>query len=250
MQDTLRRLESAIPMLQREHELGPRWLECGPDDVPFPPPAEFPLRPRPRASEYIRRIAEVSAARTPHRSPHVIPGPPYSLIVVDKPDASNAFSYGFGPDGGGGIVVFSGFLDDVLSKGGVSKDAMNLSQSVATTELQSPPSSSWWSALFGGIFPSTPVVPPTPSHPIPTDEQTSELAILLAHELAHLILSHHLETLSSTSVVWPGVVSIVTDVVRAVLFPITMMCKSNFHACVLFSLADLEIFPPSWTLLE
>ncbi|KAH8099924.1 hypothetical protein BXZ70DRAFT_192706 [Cristinia sonorae] len=217
--DTLRRLESAIPTLQREQELGSRWLECGPDDIPFPPPAEYPLRPRPRASEYIRRFAEVSASRTPHRSPHGIPGPPYSLLVVDKPEASNAFSYGFGPDGGGGIVVYSGFLDDVLSKGGVAPGDMDLSQ---TAQPQTQPTS-WWSALFGGIFPTSPTIVSAPPHPIPTEEQTSELAILLAHELAHLILSHHLETLSSTSVVFPGVVSILTDVLRAVLFPVTMM---------------------------
>jgi len=220
VQDTLRRLEGAIPSLQHEQDLGSRWLECGPDDIPFPPPADFPLRPRPRASEYIRRFAEVSAARTPHRSPHVIPGPPYSLMVVDKPESSNAFSYGFGPDGGGGIVVFSGFLDDVLSKGGVTQPEENgFSQLVAPAQTQP----SWWSAVFGGIFPSSPAVPAAPAHPRPTEEQTSELAILLAHELAHLILSHHLETLSSTSVVWPGIVSIVTDVVRAILFPVTMM---------------------------
>ncbi|THH33210.1 hypothetical protein EUX98_g978 [Antrodiella citrinella] len=221
VRDTLQRLEGAIPSLQHEQDLGSRWLECGPDDIPFPPPADHPLRPRPRASEYIRRLAEVSCSRTPHRSPHVIPGPPYSLIVVDKPESSNAFSYGFGPDGGGGVVVFSGFLNDVLSKGGASQtDEMDFSQTMSPA--QSEPTS-WWSAIFGGIFPLSAAVSAAPPHPIPTEAQTSELAILLAHELAHLILSHHLETLSSTSVVWPGVVSIVTDVVRAILFPVTMM---------------------------
>ncbi|TCD69340.1 hypothetical protein EIP91_007896 [Steccherinum ochraceum] len=222
VQDTLRRLEGVIPMLQHEQELGSKWLECGPDDIPFPPPADYPLRPRPRASEYIRRFAEVSCARTPHRSPHVIPGPPYSLMVVDNPEASNAFSYGFGPDGGGGIVVFSGFLDDVLSKGGAVASTMEEMQFSHPSDPAQSQSTSWYSALFGGIFPSQPAVP-APPHPIPTEEQTSELAILLAHELSHLILSHHLETLSSTSVVWPGIVSIVTDVVRAMLFPVTMM---------------------------
>jgi len=37
-------------------------------------------------------------------------------MVVEDPDARNAFSYGFGPDGVGGIVIFSGFIDDFLSK--------------------------------------------------------------------------------------------------------------------------------------
>ena len=56
----------------------------------------------------------------------------------------------------------------------------------------------------------------------PTPEQTSQLAILLAHELSHLILSHHLETLSSASVVIPGTVSFASDMFRAFLFPFTM----------------------------
>lgn len=141
-------------------------------------------------------------------APHAIPGPPYSLLVVDKPGASNAFSYGFGPDGGGGVVVYSGFLDDILSR------------SYEKTKQSSPPKgTSWWSYLFGGL--SAP--PPPPSHPTPSPEQTSELAILLAHELAHLVLSHHLETLSSVNIFVPGVLSIVSDVLRVVVFPITMV---------------------------
>lgn len=204
IRDTLRRLEGAIPVLQHEDELCGHWIDCGPDDIPLPPPAEYPLRPRPRGSEYLRRLAEMTCARTVAPLPHVIAGPPYSLLVIDKPDASNAFSYGFGPDGGGGIVVFSGFLDEVLSR----------NQAPAP---QSEPQS-WLSQLFG-------LGPRAPAHPVPTEEQTAELATLLAHELAHLVLSHHIETLSSGSIVWPSVLSIVTDAVRAFLFPVTMLCK-------------------------
>ena len=219
VRDTLRRLEGVIPLLQRESELEAKWLECGPDDVPLPPPADYPLKPRPRASEYVRKFAELTCGRTPPPAPHAVQGPPYSLIVVDKPDSSNAFSYGFGPDGGGGVVVFSGFLDDVLSK--------NRCEAPPPPPAEPP---SWYRSLFGGLFTAA---PPAPSHPIPTEEQTSELAILLAHELSHLILSHHLETLSSGSIIWPGILSITTDIVRAVLFPITMLCtypSCLFHA--------------------
>lgn len=204
--DTLRKLEGVIPLLQHEHDLEAKWLECGPHDVPLPPPAEYPLRPRPRASEVVRNFAELSCGRRVPPSPHGIPGPPYSLVVVDKPDSSNAFSYGFGPDGGGGIVVFSGFLDDVIRKHPFPADHVP------------PVQQSWWSALFGGLSSNAAQPPPTP-----TREQTEELAILLAHELSHLILSHHLETLSSGSIIWPGVISIMTDVVRAVMFPVTML---------------------------
>lgn len=205
VQDTLRKLESAIPILQSEQFLEPLWLERNPRGRPLPPPAEYPLRPRPRVSENLRKFCEMTCARTVNPAPHAIPGPPYSLLVIDKPDASNAFSYGFGPDGGGGVVVYSGFLNDVLSKVGP----------IAPTPTAEE--TSWWSSLFGNISRSS------QPHPVPTAEQTSELAILLAHELAHLVLSHHLETLSSATIIIPGVMSVVTDTIRALLFPITML---------------------------
>lgn len=207
VRDTLRRLENVIPVLQSEHALEPVWLERGADDKPLPPPADFPLRPRPRGSEYLRWFCEKAVDRQTNPAPHTISGPPYSLLVIDKPDASNAFSYGFGPDGGGGVVIYSGFLDDILSH---------------SCETPPPPSASkqsWNSYLLGSFFSSL----PQSSHPIPTPEQTSELAILLAHELAHLVLSHHLETLSSVTIIAPGVLSILSDTVRALLFPITML---------------------------
>ncbi|CCM02219.1 uncharacterized protein FIBRA_04299 [Fibroporia radiculosa] len=208
VQDTLRQLEAVIPVLQNEKELLPDWMDPDSFGIERPPPADYPLRPRPRASDYFRRFAEAASSRTVPSAPHVIPGPPYSLLVVDQPDSSNAFSYGFGPDGAGGVVVFSGFLDDILSKHPTSSGA------------PPPARTSWFSGLFGGLFTLGTRVPP---HPTPTEEQTSELAILLAHELAHLLLTHHIETLSSGSIIWPGIMSIVTDVVRTLLFPFTML---------------------------
>ena len=185
--------------------LCPDWINSGTDsDIPLPPPAEYPLRPRPRGSETLRRWAELSAARVAPPSPHAIAGPPYSLLLVDRPDASNAFSYGFGPDGGGGIVVFSGFLDEVLAR--------------HPAPPPGPVPRSFLSQLLG-------LGPRAPPHPAPTEAQTAELATLLAHELAHLVLSHHIETLSSGSIVWPSVLSIVTDAIRAFLFPVTMLCE-------------------------
>ncbi|KAJ7274375.1 hypothetical protein B0H12DRAFT_1088370 [Mycena haematopus] len=211
VRDTLRELERTIPVLLNEEELCKNWANGGQDDIPLPPPANHPLRPRPRASEYLRMFTESMCKRHVAPVPHSIPGPPYSLLVVDKPEASNAFSYGFGPDGGGGIVVYSGFLDEILAR--------------APCEWDKPPpaapqSSSWWSSLIGGIFSP---IPPSPTHPVPTPSQTAELAILLSHELAHLVLSHHLETLSSATIIIPGVMSMVSDIIRVVIFPVTMM---------------------------
>jgi hypothetical protein len=128
---------------------------------------------------------------------------------VDKPEASNAFSYGFGPDGGGGIVVYSGFLDEILSRAPPEYEIV----------APEPQSSSLWSSLVGGIFGA----PSPPTHPVPTASQTAELAILLSHELSHLVLSHHLETLSSATIIIPTIMSMASDIIRVVIFPFTMM---------------------------
>ncbi|KAF5377352.1 hypothetical protein D9757_007998 [Collybiopsis confluens] len=195
---TLRRLEATVPILVQESARCPEWLTT---DRPMPPPAEYPLTPRPRASEYLRYLCEKMCDRDAPPVPHSIPGPPYNLLLVERPDALNAFSYGFGPDGGGGIVVYSGFIYDILSR------------------ISTPPppqqQQSWWSLLLGG--------PSPPRQLVPGEAQTSELAILLAHELAHLILSHHLETLSSATVIIPGTLSIFSDIVRVLIFPFTML---------------------------
>ncbi|KAF8806968.1 hypothetical protein BYT27DRAFT_6614786 [Phlegmacium glaucopus] len=210
VRDTLRKLETGIPVLAREWELCPNWAEGGSDHKPLPPPARYPLRPRPRASEYLHyfccKLTENPQASTIFNS--TPPGPPYSLLVVDKPELSNAFSYGFGSDGGSGIVIYSGFLDDVLAKNSPQHEA------------PPPPKQSFLSKFVTGIFSGPPSPPP---HPIPTEEQTSELAILLAHEMAHLILCHHLESLSSVTVIVPGTLSIASDVLRVIIFPITML---------------------------
>lgn len=210
--DTLRKLEASIPVLAQEPELCPNWTEVAPDCPPLPPPAEFPLRPRPRASEYLHwlcnKVARHDSNITPagaSRAPTT--GAPYSLLLVDKPDASNAFSYGFGPNGGSGIVVYSGFLDDIIAK----------VPCPPPDQKQQP--TSLWNKLFGGVFFS----PPAPPHPTPTPEQTTELAILLAHEMAHLILAHHLESLSSVNVIVPGTLSIASDMIRVLIFPVTML---------------------------
>ena len=47
--------------------------------------------------------------------------------------------------------------------------------------------------------------------------------MLLSHELSHLVLAHHLETLSSSTVLVPGVWSIFSDVMRTLLFPFTAL---------------------------
>lgn len=226
VQDTLHRLEGVIPMLQHEHELNTHWLDLASDEPPLPPPAEYPLRPRPRATDCMRKFSDTLCGRKSTSSAHVISGPPYSLLIADRPDAANAFSYGFGPDGACGIVVYSGFLDDILSKAPVQSSPARTS---VTPHLQE---SSWLSYLFGSLLgaPQTPLM--TPSRSIPTEEQTTELAILLAHEVAHLVLSHHIETLSSGTIIMPAIISMVSDIARTLVFPVTMLFGPFFNDAI------------------
>ncbi|KAM6490470.1 hypothetical protein JOM56_013813 [Amanita muscaria] len=214
--ETLRKLEATIPLLSQTTEASTDWTEPRPNGAPMPPPTQYPLTPRPRASEFLHRMCEtvtdMSKGKQQHRkslNPSSFEGPPYSLLLVDRPDAPNALSYGFGPDGGGGIVVYSGFLDEIFSKHPIQYEQPRADQN-----------QSWWSQIVKQLFLSSPPPPPKPK---PTPEQTTELAILLAHELAHLILSHHLETLSSATIVVPGVLSIASDVIRILVFPMTML---------------------------
>ncbi|KAF8896337.1 hypothetical protein BD779DRAFT_1495280 [Infundibulicybe gibba] len=206
--DTLRKLEATIPVLVHEPEMCADWLQRDDNSIPLPPPSEYPLRPRPRASDMLHWYCEMLCNKKPPTTPHSVAGPPYSLLVVDRPEASNAFSYGFGPNGSGGVVVYSGFLDDIFSRHPLETPLDTTKEPV-----------SWWSRLFGGIFSP----PSPPRHPVPSAEQTAELAILLAHELAHLVLSHHLESLSSATVILPGTLSMASDIIRVLIFPITML---------------------------
>lgn len=171
----------------------------------------------------MRRFSDTLCGQKSTSSAHVISGPPYSLLIADRPDAANAFSYGFGPDGACGIVVYSGFLDDILSKTPVQR---NYRRTSATPYHQE---TSWRSYLFGSLFSAPPTSPTVPSLPIPTEEQTTELAILLAHEVAHLLLSHHIETLSSGTIIIPAIISMVADMARTLVFPVTMLFGPFFN---------------------
>lgn len=228
VQTVLRQLEEVIPILAHETELDFPWLERGPDDVPLPPPSKHPLRPRSSPKEYLRyacnRMKDKGACAGSVKndfkndfsesSPHLIPGPPYNLLLVDRPDCDNAFSFGFGPNGAGGIVVYTGFLDSVIA-----------TNPRTVNPKESPNGSrSYLAALLGSFYPSSsPSSSLSPPPCQPTPEQNTQLAILLAHELAHLILAHHLETLSSGTIVVPGTVAILSDLMRAMLFPFTML---------------------------
>lgn len=164
------------------------------EGVPTPPSTGYPIKPRPRMSCMIH--SALPGGDKSSGQEHLELGPPYSLLLMDKPER-NAFSYGFGGKGAGGIVVFTGLLDDILKEG-------------TPRPVEAP--KTFWSTLFGS---------PPPSRPQPTEEQTLHLACVLAHEMGHLLLSHHLETLSQQQVLWPSILGLSVDLTRAFIWPLT-----------------------------
>lgn len=58
---------------------------------------------------------------------------------------------------------------------------------------------------------------------LPSREQTQALAVLLSHELAHLVLSHTLESYASTSLLIPHLTKLGSDVLRTLVYPITAL---------------------------
>ncbi|KIO20462.1 hypothetical protein M407DRAFT_245803 [Tulasnella calospora MUT 4182] len=231
---TLRRLERAVLILHNiegyREAYEQHLMSQEGDQVLYPPPPKYPLLPRGRASTLLHEMpvhsdadhekgAEAAAHHSHHVAPHTLLGPPYALLVVNK-DESNAFSYGFGPKGAGGVVVYSGFLDDIL-------DRKPANQQVSQPPTPPPASRSLWSSVFGSASPPAPSPPPL-SQVGPTPEQTSKLATLLAHELSHLVLSHHIETLSKGTILFPSVVSIAVDTIRSLLYPLTFVVGPFF----------------------
>lgn len=116
--------------------------------------------------------------------------------------------------------MFSGILDEILA---TDENAMEMIKEPTAEPISQP---GGISGLLRSMFSPTPPPSPIPSaRPIvqPTREQELKLASVLAHELAHLLLSHHLESLSSTTVLVPVAAGLVGDLLRTILFPITML---------------------------
>jgi hypothetical protein len=225
VEQTMRRLEASILTMYNISQYREMFENEGTITSTLPPPPEYPLLPRPRASQMLHALPMSDDHHGPqtadkphshHVPPHVLLGPPYSLLIVENPDR-NAFSYGFGAGGSGGVVLYTGFLDEVLS--------LTCDVATSSTSTSSPPPKqvSFLQSLFGLGRPAAPPKP-GPGLETVTAEQTSALATLLAHELSHLILSHHLETLSS-GIFTPLVSGIFIDFVRVLIFP----CK--LHLC-------------------
>lgn len=52
-------------------------------------------------------------------------------------------------------------------------------------------------------------------------EQEEALAVLVAHELAHLVLSHTIESYATTALLWPQLEKLGWDMLRVFIYPVT-----------------------------
>jgi hypothetical protein len=202
VQGTLRQLESGVIWAVERDDAGDN--NRPPDATGlWPPPSKYPLRPRSRAAA--RLHAALPGGEKDSGEEHLELGPPYNIMIMEAPD-KNAFSYGFGGKGSGGIVIFTGLLDDILAHDGETP----------SDPPPPPPERGFFGSLLGSPQPR-----PRATTPAPTDAQTLHLATVIAHEMAHLLLSHHLEALSHQQVLWPSVVGLSVDVLRAFIWPFT-----------------------------
>lgn len=174
-----------------------------------------------------------------------------SILVVERPE-SNAFSFGFygatEQNQPGVIIVFTGAIDDIMQAGLTSTSATLVESAPALgkkTEVEAkyaldyaPKYShssgldepSWIRSFFGSILPtaSLPHIDSSFHGQVEqgvavSREQEEALAILLAHELAHLVLSHTIESYASTTLLWPQLEKLGWDMLRVFIYPLTMV---------------------------
>jgi len=198
-------------------------------DILHAPPTAYPLKSRTtsltaaelgwKGRTMLAKHTEVEGGHRPSLAAD------YDLLVIDRAE-SNSFAFGFGPDEidaspdskgtRGVIVVYTGFIDEILGR-------------TPTADHATPvPAPATQSSFFGGLFPGAGRKQPAQSEllnlvpdMLPSQEQTKAMAVLLSHELAHLVLSHTLEAYASTSLLVPHLSKLTSDVVRTLLFPLT-----------------------------
>ncbi|KAK4047154.1 hypothetical protein OIV83_005606 [Microbotryomycetes sp. JL201] len=241
-QAILRKLEAGIPTLAQEQSDSVTMADCL-----VPPPTRYPLKPRTTAMTaqqmgwkghlLLGKGQEGYATEDANLTTE------YELVLLDSPEA-NAFSFGFGVDHQdlgadskgrrGVIVVYTGFIQEVLG------DKYRAAQAAVSSKPcdQSPQSRS----LLGFLSsePDSKQADPLPNaisenlmpSVLPDLEQTQRLAVLLSHELAHLVLSHTLESYASTSLLFPHVSKLFSDLIRTFTFPFTAILGPFFNDAI------------------
>ncbi|KAK4048246.1 hypothetical protein OIO90_005865 [Microbotryomycetes sp. JL221] len=231
----LRKLEAGIPLLANDtivksHSKDP--VRATESEL-IPPPTKYVLKPRATTmtAQELGWQGKTIVGKHRHQHEHTNVNQlatEYELVVIDRAEP-NAFSFGFSVDEKdmgadskgkrGVLVVYTGFIQEVL--GGQSASTASSGQALSRS-----------SSLFGANLKPKPIdpieanlMPPT----LPTMDQTQRLAVLLSHELAHLVLSHTLESYASTSLLFPHITKLFSDLVRTFTFPFTALLGPFFN---------------------
>lgn len=225
VEDILDKLETNLPNLAHVDDSAMLPSRAGatadgPNTSILPPPLRYPL---------------ASSGRTVHLSRR------NSVLVIERPE-SNAFSFGFygcvDEPQPGVIIVFTGAIDEIMKAGGAKEHMgpleLQAAQAkayeqhagvLAATKEEEP---SWLRAFFGSIVPTSATPVPMLNNAsqvvVPVSkEQEEALAVLLAHELAHLVLSHTIESYASTTLLWPQLEKLGWDMLRVFIYPVTAL---------------------------
>jgi hypothetical protein len=190
-ENILARLEDGVPALRATSHGGDTSLH----DISFsdlsPPSLRYPLGTAARTSRLGQRNA---------------------VLVVDRPE-SNAFSFGFYGSVDrrepGVIIVFAGAIEEIVNAErrdqpmGPQKPYHPLYEAQQQLDISNEPS--WLKNFFASLVPHTPASQSAAKQQIGhvTKQHEEALAVLLSHELAHLVLSHTIESYANTALLWP-----------------------------------------------
>jgi len=207
--DVLRRLEDAISrcnLSTSEHSIAmfpSNDPSCASFDIP---PVKFSLSVRPSLLNHLGQDGDEEST-APLLTRH-------GNLVLDSP-LCNAFSVGFGPtlksedrqvqEAPGVVVAYTGLLDEILGP---------------------EPQPEVREYRFGPFVYKKTV--PRPPRNSATPEETEQLAVILAHELSHVLLAHSLETLASNNM-YELLGTLSTDLIRMFLYPLTSFLGPLFN---------------------
>lgn len=138
-----------------------------------------------------------------------------AVLVIERPE-SNAFSFGFfgstDEEQPGVVIVFTGAIDkicghqedDWITGRRIESGLESIDASGAHSQSPS------WLRYFGSLLPTASLgrrdhmqSEPSAQSKLVSKQQEDALAVLLAHELAHLVLSHTIESYANTTLLWP-----------------------------------------------
>jgi len=199
VEQVLSKLEHGIPALNFDKTVSTLTIE--------PPPLSYPLH---------------NSARCSHLQPR------NAVLVIERPE-SNAFSFGFygavDEPQPGVIIVFTGAINEIMTSGidASPKKTHSVHTSSQTLSHEGVQEPSWLRSFFGSLLSPAPIQDnrSRPATAPMTHEQEEALAVLVAHELAHLVLSHTIESYANTALLWPQLEKLGWDMLRVFIYPVT-----------------------------